>query len=185
MHRLTVNEFAMKRASKSLRGGRACVQCCHCRGEQLIRSPGLRNAWQHFLARFSIFCHDDELRKSIVNSTFRWCVVREELKEFLLLDRYHFAIYLPSRSPSFYLPLYHVLTLSLSVSLFLSLFLSLIYRLCFSDRPTNNQATPSFVLLSFCTLMRSLSVSSSSTSLSSSTASPLLLSQIILIMYYI
>lgn len=96
-----------------------------------------------------------------------------------------FRVYLPSRSPSFYLPLYHVLTLSLSVSLFLSLFLSLIYRLCFSDRPTNNQATPSFVLLSFCTLMRSLSVSSSSTSLSSSTASPLLLSQIILIMYYI
>lgn len=148
MHRLTVNEFAMKRASKSLRGGRACVQCCHCRGEQLIRSPGLRNAWQHFLARFSIFCHDDELRKSIVNSTFRWCVVREELKEFLLLDRYHFAyIFLLALLPSICLSIMFLLFLFLC--LYFCLFFSLSFTVSVSliDQPTTRQLHPLFFFL--------------------------------------
>lgn len=62
-----------KRASKChTSGGVVRVQCCHCRGEQLIRSPGLREARRPPWASSSPLSHDSGSRSRHPRRRRRW-----------------------------------------------------------------------------------------------------------------
>lgn len=150
----------MERASKSLHslgGSCVCVQCCHCRGEQLICSPDLRYAYQRFLVRILASCRDNPPRSFMVNRISLLSRPSVSPKAYFI-----FIATIPLLLPPS-LPFYHRVPLSPSCLLPCSFSFSFSYfSLClrFSDRPTS-QPPPSFVLPFFPSVFLASPVSAS------------------------